>query len=223
MSTPAGPESNDEVREVEVRAVAAERLTFFTDAVVAIALTLLALDLPLPSGNTNAEILHSAGEHREEYLAFMLSFVVISAHWRNHHRTFRYLTSVTSRLTSLTMAWLFMQVAMPFATRVLTGGGAFQARFGFYALVQAAADMIFLLMIWEIRRNQLHRRDIPQGVLRRTGMHSATLGLAFVISIPVSFFTGWSYAVWGAAPVLNMIAIRVRKRIHPGQPEYQHM
>lgn len=95
--------------EIEIPAVAAERLTFF-GAVVAIALTLLALDLPVPEGSTNAQLWRSASAHREGYLAFMISFVVIAAHWLAHHRVFRYVTAWNSRLTGLTVYWLLMLV-----------------------------------------------------------------------------------------------------------------
>ncbi|MEC3979770.1 TMEM175 family protein [Amycolatopsis sp. H20-H5] len=88
---------------LEVRAVAAERLTFFGDAVIAIALTLLALELPLPEGATNGELLHSALEHRWEYIAFLVSFLVIGAHWSGHHRVFRYVTSLGGKLGTLTL------------------------------------------------------------------------------------------------------------------------
>src|SRR4051794_6272309 len=121
MTTPAPDES---AGAVEVRAIAAERLTFFGDAVIAIALTLLALELPLPEGTTNAEVLHSAFEHRESYLAFLISFMVIGAHWRGHHQVFRYVTSISGPVTTLTIYWLLMQVITPFATHVLTGDGA---------------------------------------------------------------------------------------------------
>ena len=126
---------DDAVESLEVRAIAVERLTFFADAVIAIAITLLALDLPVPTGETNRELLHSVGEHYPEYIAFLISFLVVGAHWRGHHRTFRYVTLLGGQLPRLTMYWLLMQVITPFATRVLTSDGAFQARFIFWIAV----------------------------------------------------------------------------------------
>ena len=66
----------------------AERLSFFADAVIAIAITLLALELPKPEGTTNAELLHSVGVHRGDYIAFLISFLVIGSHWAAHQRVF---------------------------------------------------------------------------------------------------------------------------------------
>ena len=120
MTTLDRPESEG---ELEVRAIAAERLTFFADAVIAIAVTLLALDLPVPAGDTNSAMLHSAFDHRDGYLAFCISFLVIASHWRGHHSVFRYVTHLDGRLTGLTIGWLFLQVVTPFATRVITGNG----------------------------------------------------------------------------------------------------
>src|SRR5436309_15182987 len=80
--------------DVEVRAIAAERLTFFADAVIAIAITLLALELPRPEGDTNAQLLHSAYEHRPGYRAFVISLLVVGAPWSAPHRGLR---SVSAR------------------------------------------------------------------------------------------------------------------------------
>ncbi|WP_410650723.1 TMEM175 family protein [Amycolatopsis sp. cmx-4-54] len=57
---------------------------------IAIAFTLLALDLPIPHGDTTGAILSSISAHGKEYIAFALSFVVIAAHWRAHHEIFPY-------------------------------------------------------------------------------------------------------------------------------------
>src|SRR4051794_8977616 len=94
----AAAENAAEENATVARAVAAERLTFFADAVIAIAITLLALELPTPLGSTNHELLESVGEHQGEYIAFLISFVVIGAHWSGHHRVFRHVESIGGRL-----------------------------------------------------------------------------------------------------------------------------
>jgi len=193
---------------------AAERLTIFADAVIAIALTLLALDLPVPHGDTTGAMLSSISAHGKDYLAFALSFVVIAAHWRAHHEIFPYVRSLSSRLISLTLGWLFMQVLMPFATRVITAEGAFPLRFSLYAMVQVLASASFALIIREIRREHLYRTDGPPAVFAQSLLRSICLAAVFGISIPVSFLTGdtGAYLCWLLAPIALAIARRVQGR-----------
>ncbi|MEU3625958.1 hypothetical protein BS329_30360 [Amycolatopsis coloradensis] len=209
MKTPAGPDATG-----TTRAAAAERLTIFVDAVIAIALTLLALDLPIPHGDTTDAMLSSVSAHGTEYIAFALSFVVIAAHWRAHHEIFPYVRSLSSRLISLTLVWLFMQVLMPFATRVITADGAFPLRFSLYAMVQVLASASFALIIREIRREHLYRTDGPPRVFAQSLLRSICLAAVFGVSIPVSFLTGntSAYLCWLAAPIALAIARRVQDR-----------
>jgi uncharacterized membrane protein len=191
--------------DMEARAVSGDRLTFFGDAVVAIALTLLALELPVPEGTTNSELWHSATSHRESYLAFMISFVVIAAHWRSHHRVFRYVTATNSRLTALTMYWLLMLVVTPFATDVIGGEGAFQARFVFYAIVQFLACLLFILMVREVPRDGLQRPGTPPELFTRAIRRLGMVALGFLVSIPVSFLTHWAYLCWIVVPLVDSV------------------
>ncbi len=146
---PQQPESTGQLEAPEVKAevelLSAERLIFFSDAVVAIAITLLALDLPVPVGATNADVLQSAEGFVDQYVAFVISFVVIAGHWRGHHRLFRYVNDA-GPIVPWNLLWLFFIVVMPFATRVLNGNGAFQVRFTVYAGVQALAALSLLVI-----------------------------------------------------------------------------
>ena len=65
--------------ETDYDARAADRLILFSDAVVAIAITLLAIDLPLPEGGTVSEFWASVRHDSTHYLAFLISFFVIAA------------------------------------------------------------------------------------------------------------------------------------------------
>ncbi|WP_103341737.1 TMEM175 family protein [Amycolatopsis sp. CA-126428] len=196
----------------ETRAIAAERLTFFSDAVVAIAITLLALELPPPEGATSAELLRSLGHHQSEYFSFLLSFIVIGGHWRAHHRLFNYVTTLGGGLARLTFGWLLMQVIMPFATKVIAEDGGFEFRFVFYAVVQVIALTLFLLMAWQIKRNHLYRADTPPELFGKVYRGIGAMIAAFAISIPVAFFTHWAYTCWIVVPLVVRLLSRFRRR-----------
>jgi hypothetical protein len=109
------------------------------------------------------------------------------------------------------LIWLLTQVITPFATRVLTGDGAFQVRFIFYAGVQALAGVIFLLIIREIGRCGLTREDTPPRMLRQASAQTAILSAAFLVSIPISFWSEWAYACWAAIPIVSSVATRIAR------------
>jgi Endosomal/lysosomal potassium channel TMEM175 len=114
-------EMPDEEMEAESRAT--DRLTLFSDAVVAIAITLLAIDLPVPEGGTVPLFWESVRHNGGPYAAFLISFFAISAAWRDHHDIFKYVRRVDSRLRTYNTFWLLMIVLNPFATKLLTAPG----------------------------------------------------------------------------------------------------
>lgn len=102
--------------------LSAERLKAFTDAVVAIAMTLLILPLMESIGEMAAEGA-DAGQWLDEnvgpLISFTLSFVVIANFWMGHHRLFDTVDRVTNALVLLTVAWMFTIVWLPVATAMI--------------------------------------------------------------------------------------------------------
>jgi uncharacterized membrane protein len=208
------PEAGEIAAEVEF--MAAERLIFFTDAVAAIAMTLLAFDLRAPDiarmSNGGALAALWAEPYRLGYLTFLISFVVIGSHWRAHHRLFRHVSKLDSRLISLNMLWLLMIVIMPFATRVLSGTGAFGIRFSLYAIIQVITMLTALLMSRHIRANDLLRPGAPQPVPTDYDATLLTGAAMFAISIPVAFVSPWAFAIWVASAPAARLVRRLRRR-----------
>jgi uncharacterized membrane protein len=194
--------ADDDSDDLESDARAAERLTFFSDAVIAIAMTLLAIELPLPEGHTVHDFWVSARHDDGHYAAFLISFVAIAAAWNSHHDIFRYVRRVDTRARTLNTSWLLMIVLTPFATRLLTAGGppTVALRFGFYALVQLLDSALLLAML----RHMIDRRElasVPREVLAAWTWRNYSPMLAFGLSIPVFFFTSYGWVLWFAVPM----------------------
>jgi uncharacterized membrane protein len=207
-SAPADGDGDDDPR---VEGNAAERVIFFSDAVVAIAITLLALALPVPGGfdgMTNGQLLHALGNDWGEYYPFLISFVVIANHWTVHRKLFRYVNRLNTQVNVANMVWLLMVILIPFATRMLSGSGGFGVRFTLYALIQVIASACLLLMSSEIARGGLLRPDTPESARHPDHTPSVAIIIAFLVSIPVSFFTEWAFALWATAPLLARVLRR---------------
>ena len=94
------------------------RTELFSDAVLAIALTLLALDLSV-SGYETGHLADSLGESWPSYVAFLGSFVFIAVMWLNHHAAFMQLRTTTAPFLWANFGVLLGAVVLPFPTRVL--------------------------------------------------------------------------------------------------------
>ena len=109
----------DEQRSADAELPSAERLKAFTDAVVAIAMTLLIL--PLMDSVTDATESGAGAWVAAEWpslLTFMLSFVLIANFWITHHRMFAKVERVNQALLWLTILWMFTIVWLPVATAI---------------------------------------------------------------------------------------------------------
>jgi uncharacterized membrane protein len=199
--------------ERESGAQATERLTFFSDAVVAIAITLLAIDLPVPEGGTLHEFWASVRHDDGHYLAFLISFLVIAVAWFDHHDLFRYAHGTDARLKVLNMWWLFCIVVTPFATKLLIVSGqsltVHALRWGFYALLQILESGMLYAMLRHLVASRL--ADPPSSVRDSMARKSGSVILGFGLSIPVFFATTDAWLLWLAGPVLAGL-LRHRQR-----------
>lgn len=94
-----------------------ERLIFFSDAVVAIAITLIALPLVDSAREVaNESTSKFLSDNSYALTAAAISFAVISAFWREHHSLFERATGYTPLLLRVNMFWLVGIVALPVAS-----------------------------------------------------------------------------------------------------------
>jgi uncharacterized membrane protein len=94
-------------------------LVAFSDAVFAITITLLVLEIRPPTDYDN--LLHGLLELWPSYLTYAVTFLFIGQVWANHHVMFDHITAA-DRVVLLLNTLLLMAVAfLPFATSVLAG------------------------------------------------------------------------------------------------------
>lgn len=96
-----------------------ERLILFSDAVFAIAITLLVIEMKIPhiDGEINDRTLGHALVHLiPVFFGFVLSFVIIGIYWTVHHRIFGQVINYDGKLLWLNLFFLFSIVLMPFTS-----------------------------------------------------------------------------------------------------------
>ena len=128
-----------------------ERLIFFSDAVFAIAITLLVIELRPP------RLPWDPGEHDHlvaltamgpSVIGFVVSFFVIGAFWAGHHRAFALARRWDDRLVAPNLHLLFAIAAMPFITAYMSGNGTARVPVILYCLWLIASG----LLAWRLQR-----------------------------------------------------------------------
>lgn len=166
-----------------------DRLIFFSDAVYAIAITLLALDIRLPpSANdlSNDELLRLLINLWPSYLGYAISFLVIGAFWISHHRRFRVMARYDNRLLFLNLLVLMTVAFIPFPTTVLSEHGNRTATV-FYALAIAVVGLTSGLEWWYAVRRELVTPGLSAAQRQRQALRPLLLSAVFLLSIPIAF------------------------------------
>ena len=195
-----------------------ERLQAFTDAVVAIALTLLILPLMESVGEladhdgTTAEWLV---EEQYALLGFVLSFILIAVFWVHHHKLFRSVKRVDPGLLWLTVAWMFTIVVMPVATSLSTQMQTDWAQPLVYIGTLFATSLMLLLARAYMRTHpDLHTMDDADAVsgIRASGIVSGLFLVALVLALVIPGAGNWPLLVMLLSEPLQRLDRRWARR-----------
>ena len=191
-----------------------ERLVFFSDAVMAIAITLLAIEIKVPEIAIDLaaqELPQAIADLWPKLLAFFISFVVIGGNWISHHAMFRMLRRYDRRLLWLNLIHLLFVALMPFTTAVVGEYGILPFVQVFYA-ASVAITLLSRDVVWlyASHRGRLLDETITADQVRRVTINELTKPAVFLVSIPFAFVSPWiPIAVWALAPVWYSIAGRL--------------
>lgn len=161
-----------------------ERLVFFSDAVFAIAITLLVIDLRLPE-ESEGSVLELVQGLAPEIFAFLLSFMVIGVYWLAHWRRYAYVERVDERLATLNLVLLLFIALMPFPTSVIASHGADPGAVLLYVGVIALAGIANSATWLHAARSGLLRPGIPEAYIRLSTLRGLSVPIVMVLSLPL--------------------------------------
>jgi uncharacterized membrane protein len=167
-----------------------DRIVFFSDAVFAIAITILVLDIRVPDGLSPTELPDQVLNLGPKYLSFVISFLVLAIYWQAHHRVFRAITGYDRTLVWLNFLFLMAVAFLPFPTSLLGEYSKEQISVVIYATNAAMASLLLVAISWYATSG--HRLVAPdlddeaEGVQRFQGL---AVPVVFLLSIGVSYFS----------------------------------
>jgi uncharacterized membrane protein len=168
-----------------------DRVIFFSDAVIAISMTLLALEMRLPAETgifTEARLQHDLAAIATKYLAFFVSFLVIASFWVGHWRKFSFIRRVDSRLVWLNVAFLMAVCCVPFVSSVLQEHGNLRTAVILYACVVIVASLLSAALWAYALRAGLVDPQITPLQIQRSLLSPLYIAGVFALSIGVSFY-----------------------------------
>jgi len=140
-----------------------ERMILFTDAVFAIAITLLIIEIKAPEiheGMAFKKMVEQLLNLIPKFIGFIISFFVIAIYWRSHHRMFSFIKDYDDKLIWLNFFFLFSIILMPFSSAYYSDNTMYSLPFWFYSLNIAFTGLLNYAMLAYIIK---HRGRISDG------------------------------------------------------------
>jgi uncharacterized membrane protein len=161
------------------------RLEAFSDGVFAVIITVMVLEMKVPSGASFAA-LHST---LPIFLSYVLSYAYIGIYWNNHHHLLHASQRVSGGILWANLHLLFWLSLAPFATAWLGENPSAPAPVALYGVVLLFAGIAYFILTKSLVHH--HGTDSPLAISigrDRKGIASVTV---YSIAIPLSFFRPW--------------------------------
>jgi uncharacterized membrane protein len=193
-----------------------DRVLFFSDAVFAIAITLLIVDLRVPdvphvqSGQLLRHAIPQIG-------GFAYSFAAIGLFWLAHHRLFRHIKGLDQSLVLLNLLFLGTIAFVPYPTALLSAAGDQVPATVFYAASLAAVGLAeAAVWLYAIRIRELAMPTVSPAVRRWVLLRILRTPVIFLLSIPVAVIQpSLAKYLW----LLIFVGGFVLRRLEPAEEE----
>lgn len=186
----------------------ASRLEAFTDGVVAIAITIMVLELKVPEDGSLAAL----AERVPILLAYVLSFINVGLYWNNHHHLLQATTRIDGRVLWANLFLLFWLSLVPFVIRWLDASDFSPVATASYGVVLGMAAIGYSLT----ERAIIACGGRESVVARAVGSDlkgKISLGL-YALAIPLAFVLQWlSIALYILVILLWLVPDRRIERI----------
>ena len=186
-----------------------ERMLFLSDAVFAIVMTLLALELRFPAGYEDANLLSGLLAMASHLIAFAISFAVVSVFWIAHATMTREIRQFDWAVAWVNLAFLFTLTLTPFATGLLGEFRTLGNAWRLYCLVLIAIGTVQVVLVAVVCRDG---GRLVGGLSRRVAlariMRAASPALGFTVALILSLmgFAVASQFAWVTIPLFILAA-----------------
>jgi uncharacterized membrane protein len=191
-----------------------ERIVFFSDAVMAIAITLLAIEIKIPlvaASAARSELPGLLSDLSPRIMSFVISFAVIGIYWMSHHRYFSLVRRYDNRLMLLNLLFLLFIAFMPFVASLLGQYVYLSLSVVVYSAAVVALGLSLGAIWWYASHNcRLVDEALDRRLIRQMNVRALAAPIVFLISIPFALIKPlWAIIIWWASPPIVVAAVRL--------------
>ena len=162
------------------------RVAAFSDAVFAIAMTLLVVGIAVPTVK-EAELGSALHALIPDISAFFISFIVIGRYWMAHHRFFSRLRAVDTHFISVNLVYLAAIAFVPFPTALVSKYETSAITVVIYAATLAAASLLEAIMTVMAYRADSFREPLSPVAFKYEVIGAVLPVTLFAVSVPIAF------------------------------------
>ena len=167
-----------------------ERLIFFSDAVFAIAITLLIIEVHpphLPFGSPWQAYVNALLHLLPNFFGFFVSFFVIGAFWSGHHRAFALAGHYSETLVAPNLQMLCAIVFLPFATAFMSANGGMLVPSALYAVTLIATGLLSMRVTRATTSPGVVRSDVEAITIAYARARGGGVALGALVSLGIAF------------------------------------
>ncbi|AFY79393.1 putative integral membrane protein [Pleurocapsa sp. PCC 7327] len=201
-------------KDMKKKKIEFERIIFFSDAVFAIAITLLAFNLKLPENSSHLARTSLSGylsSISPQFHGYIVSFLVIGFYWVSHHRYFRYIKHYNYILVWLNIGFLMCIAFLPFSTAILNDYSGQRLAVIFYAGSMAFVGLMKALLWWYASS---HRRlvasSLSHRLIRSLTYRTLVPPMIFLSSIAIAYLNPFLAEFSWLSILIYFLVLKIR-------------
>ncbi len=163
-----------------------DRVAFFSDAVYAIAMTLLVVGIGFPHVR-DSELGSKLASLDSEIISFFLGFVILGFYWISHHALLARLRAIDATFLAINLLYLAVVAFLPFPTAVVGSNGSVPLAVVLFACSLAAVSIFEVALYVCAHRRDLLTRRPSDAEYRHDIVAGLIPGLVFLLSLPLAF------------------------------------
>jgi uncharacterized membrane protein len=189
---------------------AADRLAAYSDAVFAVIVTIMVLELKAPEGTAFSDL----WPLWPTFISYAVSYLFIAIIWINHHHLWRFVGPPTLGLIWVNFIHLFLVSLLPFTTSWIARTRLASSPVVFYAGLFVCIDIAYNILEYQVLAGGAEATQVPASIRRLARRRSLVVLANFVTAMLLAFVA----PLLGFGLICVGLILHLRPDVRPNRP-----